>query len=249
MSGTLTAKEYEIHFYEVNYKKRALMTSLIDYFNDVAIYQSEQLKGGFEYLTENHVAWILYKWDITVVKYPKYGEKVTVRTRPTAFKKFYGYRKFDILDENGEVLAFANSLWLLVDTNSKKPLKIPHDVIELYGLAVEDNKTLKIDNINKLEKVDDVIEFKVRYSDIDTNGHVNNEKYAAWMIESVPLEITLNYSLANIKITYKKETKYGELIKVSTQKIEREDCIIFVHEINREDGELLTLGETVWKKA
>ena len=48
--------------------------------------------------------------------------------------------------------------------------------------------------------------FNVRYSDIDTNGHVNNSKYVSWIIETVPLEIVLNYTLKNLKMDYKRNS-------------------------------------------
>lgn len=49
------------------------------------------------------------------------------------------------------------------------------------------------------------MEFIARYSDIDTNRHVNNVKYADWSIEIVPLDIVMSYCLKRMKITYKKK--------------------------------------------
>ncbi|MCY6372124.1 acyl-[acyl-carrier-protein] thioesterase [Clostridium ganghwense] len=248
MAGVLTEKEYEIHFYEVNYKKKALITSLIDYLNDVAIYQSEQLGIGLDYMLENNMAWILYKWDISVKEYPKLGDKIRVRTLAHSIRKFYAYRKFYIVDEQDKIIATANSIWMLIDIKNKKPMRIGKEIEKVYRLTEENVGILKIDNINKVERIDNNVEFKVRYSDIDTNGHVNNEKYAAWIIESVPLDIVLNYTLINIKITYKKETKYGEKIKVLTQKEDKEEYVILIYKIIKDNGEELTLGETTWKK-
>lgn len=247
MSGVLAEKEYEIHFYEVNYKKKALMTSLIDYFNDIAIHQSEELGVGLEYLLERGVAWILYKWDITVREYPKIGDKIKVRTIPYSLRKFYAYRKFYILDSEGKIMAEANSVWMMIDIKNKRPIRINEEIVKAYGLEDSAGEILKIENVDKIQRIDNEILFKVRYSDIDTNGHVNNEKYAAWMIESIPLDVVLNYTLINIKITYKKETKYGENIKVLTQRNDSEDEIVFIHKIVKEEEEL-TLGQTVWKK-
>ncbi|MCY6354301.1 acyl-[acyl-carrier-protein] thioesterase [Clostridium sp. ZS2-4] len=247
MSRVLTEKEYEIHFYEVNYKKKALMTSLIDYFNDVAIYQSEELGVGLDYLLERNMAWILYKWDITIKEYPKIGDKIKVRTLPYSLRKFYAYRKFYILDAEGKTIAEANSVWMLIDIKNKRPIRVNEELVKAYGLENNAGESLKIENIDKIQRIDNEILFKVRYSDIDTNGHVNNEKYAAWMIESIPKDVVLNYTLVNIKITYKKETKYGENIKVLTQRNESEDEIVFIHQIVKDEEEL-TLGHTVWRK-
>lgn len=248
MERAITEKQYEIHYYEVDYRKKALITSLIDYFNDVATFQSEDLGIGIDYMTKNNMAWILYKWDISVNRYPKYGEKVTVKTEPCGVRKFYAYRKFQITDSNGQVLANAKSIWLLINIKERKPLRINEHLINTYGLNDDNNECFKIDNIDKISEAENTIEFKVRYSDIDTNGHVNNEKYAAWLIESVPLEVVLNYTLRNMKITYRKEVKYGEYIKVLNSSKTDDNRIIFTHKVVEENGEEMTLGETLWEK-
>lgn len=247
MGRKITEKEYEVHYYEVDYRKKALMTSLIDYFNDIATYQSETLGIGIEYMIKNNMAWILYKWDIHVEKYPSYGDKIIVKTEPCGANKFYAYRKFEIRDCEGNILARANSIWLLIDIKERKPIRVSEDLLEAYGIK-ENNEIIKIQDVKKLCKIENTIEFKTRYSDIDTNGHVNNEKYAAWLIESVPLDIVLNYTLTNIKIIYKKETKYGESIKIETDSVFGDDKMVFSHKIVNKDEVTITLGETVWQK-
>ncbi|KGN03187.1 acyl-ACP thioesterase [Clostridium novyi A str. 4570] len=248
MSGIITEKQYEIHYYEAHLKQQATITNIIDFFTDVSTFQSEELGVGINYMMENNMAWILYKWDINVERYPRYREKILAVTEPYSIKKFYAYRKFYILDENRNVIASAKSTWLLIDTKKRRPLRISEEMVKAFGLENKE-ETLEIENVHKLPEENTEINFKVRYSDIDTNGHVNNEKYVAWMIESIPRDIILNYTLKNTKITYKKETMYGESIKVITGKIkEDEDKVIFVHNILRENGELLTEGETLWEK-
>lgn len=50
MQPNLFEQEYRIHYYEIDYKKRALITSLMNYFDDVATCQSEKLGVGIDYL-------------------------------------------------------------------------------------------------------------------------------------------------------------------------------------------------------
>ncbi|CAG7838923.1 acyl-ACP thioesterase [Clostridium novyi B str. ATCC 27606] len=247
MSGVITEKEYEIHYYETHTKHQATITNIIDFFTDVATFQSEKLGVGLDFMMENKMAWMLYKWDINVHRYPKYREKIIVVTEPYAIKKFYAYRKFYILDENRNVIATAKSVWLLIHIEKRKPLKISSEIIKAYNLT-DKKSDIKIEKLGKLPEEYTSLEFRVRYSDIDTNGHVNNEKYAAWMLESLPRNIISEYTLINIKITYKKETLYGENIRVLTGIKESEDKVVFIHNVIRENGELLTEGETVWKK-
>lgn len=37
-----------------------------------------------------------------------------------------------------------------------------------------------------------------RRSDMDMNGHINNVTYLAWALETVPIDIYLNYKLSQV---------------------------------------------------
>ena len=208
--------------------------------------QREKLGVGVDYLKERNIAWMLYKWDIKIHKYPVYGDSVKVRTLPHSFKKFYAYRLFDILNLQGEKLVSANSAWLLINTSKKRPIKITKDMYRAYH--IQSAEPLEIEEIKQPSSIDVEKEFHVRYSDIDTNRHVNNVKYAAWAIETLPLDIVLNYTLANLKVTYKKETTYGKTIKALTQVLNHSDNITCLHSIVDEDGKVLCLLESRWVK-
>lgn len=247
MGNLITAKEYEVHYYEVDYKKRALITSIMNYFDDVAIKQSEEGNVGLDYMAENKIAWVLYKWDINIYKYPLHGEKIKVRTNPRCFRRFYAYRTFDIMNENGEILVEASSVWFLIDVEKRKPKKIGEDMRQAFGISEDDVDILEIPKISPIINKNVEKTFNVRYSDIDTNGHVNNVKYVSWAIETVPLEVVKNYLLRNINITYEKETTYGETIKVSTEVIEEENRIICKHIIIDKEGKRLTTAQTIWE--
>lgn len=244
MKPATLKQEYRIHYYDIDYKKNALITSLMNYFDDVAMLQSEQLGIGLEYLKKHCKAWVLYKWDITIHRFPTYGDKIKVKTIPYAFNKFYAYRRFNITDGQGEQLVSANSVWLFIDTEKRRPIKITEDMYKAY--RIESGKPQEIEEIQKPVSIDIEKEFEVRYSDIDTNQHVNNVKYAAWALETVPLDVVLNYTLTNLKVTYRKETRYGETIKVLTQALDKDSNITCLHSIVDENNIELCLLESQW---
>jgi len=239
-------QEYRIHYYEIDYKKRALITSLMNYLDDVATCQSERLGVSIDFLRERNLAWMLYKWDISIYNYPLFGEKIIVRTAPHSFYKYYAYRWFKVLNKNNEQLVKANSQWIFVDTAKKRPVKIPDEIYEIYGVCADN--PLIIEGAMPPSSVDTQKLFQVRFSDIDTNRHVNNVKYAAWALETLPLEIILNYSLIRLKVTYKKETTYGKIIKAITQILDQGDNIRCLHGIVDEDDRQLCILESTWMK-
>ncbi|MBK5241171.1 acyl-ACP thioesterase domain-containing protein [Clostridium sp.] len=244
----ITDRNYNVHYYEVDIHKRALITSIIDYLGDMAMYQSEILGVGVDYLKENKMAWVLYKWDITMESYPLLNETIKVKTFAHSFRKFYAYRKYEIIDGRGNKIGYASSVWILINTDRRRPIRIISDMYEVYGIDDSNNDALNIKDIQGINTVHEEKSFNVRYSDIDTNMHVNNVKYVAWALETIPKDIVLNYELKNIRVTYIKETTYGETVNVSTEIIREESKTICKHKIVNEDGTELTLLESTWFK-
>lgn len=244
--GKIAEKEYEIHYYEVDYKRRVLLTSIMNYFNDICTEQSDKLGISIDFMKEKGIAWIIYKWDIDIKRYPVYGEKIKVGTEPYSFRKFYAYRKFWIEDEAGSIIVTANTVWFLIDTARRKPLRVSENMYDAFGVSPDKNDALDIRKLSVPGDTDLVREFSVRYSDIDTNNHVNNVNYAAWVLETVPPQVAMKYALKNISLVYEKETFYGEVIKVCTSTEDLVDGVLCSHKILDKEGDILNIAETRW---
>lgn len=243
----VTEREYIIHYYEIDYQQRALPTTLINYFQDIALFQSEQVGIGLDFLQKNHLAWSLYQWDILIKNYPVFGQKLKVSTNACYFEKFNAYREFKVTDEHGELMVYAFSRWVLLDTEKMRLTKIPKMIYQAYGLDPDQIKVSEMSKLDEPREIEYMKDFTVRYSDIDTNKHVNNAKYVEWAIETIPLETVLNYSLNNIKAMYKKETKYGTKVQVRTEIVTESDQLRGLHQIVDEQDTTLCLLETTWK--
>ena len=99
---------------------------------DCCTFQSEDMNIGVEYLAEQKQAWVLSSWEIKIRRYPVMGEKICVETWPYAFKGFYGYRNFRITNGRGEKLVLANSVWVYMDMERMRPMRIPEKVADAY---------------------------------------------------------------------------------------------------------------------
>ena len=121
-----------VRYSECNAKAEITLPALVNYLQDCCTFQSEDLRIGVEYLKEHHEAWLLSSWQIVIKRYPKMGEEITVSTWPYAFKSFYGYRNFTIGDEKGEVVAYANSVWIFLDTDSGRPKRVSEEMLKAY---------------------------------------------------------------------------------------------------------------------
>ena len=58
--------EGKIRYSEIDETGCLSLAGLVNYFQDVSTFQSEELGIGVEYLTERHQAWILSSWQIVI---------------------------------------------------------------------------------------------------------------------------------------------------------------------------------------
>lgn len=197
-----------IRFSEIDHTKQITLPGIVNYFQDCSIFQSEKLGYGIEYLKEHKRAWVLSSWQVVAERYPKLGEGVKVSTWAVDFKGMFGNRNFSIEDENGEYAAYANSLWVYMDTERGRPARPPVQETEAYGTG----EALKMDYASRKIKLPEEMEkfpgFTVRKCHIDTNEHVNNCQYVQMALETVDEDRRVR----QLRAEYKRSAVCGDTI-------------------------------------
>ncbi|WP_315081770.1 acyl-ACP thioesterase domain-containing protein [uncultured Clostridium sp.] len=247
--GKIFSKEYEVNYYDVDSNLKCKLSSIINYICDVGSRQSELIGGGMEYCTTNNCAWVFYKYDIKMYRYPKFGETISLTTKAIGFKKFYGLRKYYIKDSEGVLIGEALALFFLINIEKRRPMRIQKEQYEFYGVDDDLDHDVSMEDIEKVEEEQFIKEFQIRYSDIDSNKHVNNVKYIEWAIEAVPLETIKEYELNRIKVLFAKETTYGKTISsTATLRQIDENHLKTYHKIKNDEGTEITFLEADWIK-
>ena len=199
-----------VRYSEVNSEKILTLPALLDYLQDCCTFQSEELGVGVDYLADNHAAWVLSSWQIRICRYPEFGEQITVSTWAYDFKGFYGYRSFKVEGEDGELLAYANSLWVFMDTDTMRPMRINQKMIDVYlpqmaeiiGTDWGDRKLQVPEGGTAGEPI------RVQRCHIDTNHHVNNGKYVQMAEEFLPED----FEVGELRVEYKKAAVLGDVL-------------------------------------
>ena len=196
-----------VRYSEVDSKGQMTWLALMDYFQDCSVFHSESVKLGVEYLGRKHLAWVLSSWQIQVNRYPKLGEKIVVATFPYEFKGFFGMRNFLLMTEAEEVLACANTMWTLLDTEKMVPAKPTEEMLQKYVLEERypmDYRGRKIaipDNGSKQPAVPVTKEY------LDTNFHVNNGQY----VRIAKMYLPDRVSVKQLRAEYRKSAVLGDV--------------------------------------
>lgn len=197
-----------VRYSEVDERQNLTLNSVINYFQDCSTFQSEEIGLGIRYLAEKRRAWILSSWQIVIDRLPVFGEKITVQTWAYGFKAFYGDRNFTLLDADGRRLVSANSLWVFMDTESGRPIKIEQEQLDGYTMEKRLNMDYAPRKIRMPEEMVEREHFQVLRHQLDTNHHVNNGQYVQMAHEFLPE----GFCLYQTRAEYKKAATLHDVI-------------------------------------
>jgi acyl-ACP thioesterase len=197
-----------VRYSECNEKSDMTVSALVNYFQDCCTFHSESLNLGRQYWEDNQVAWILSYWHIVIERFPKLGEEICISTWPYEIKGFMAHRNFLIKDENQQVIAYANSVWAYMDTAKGRLKRVDEAQKRMYEEEppypmVE--KSRKVEVKGELEAKET---FKVQRFYIDSNQHVNNEKYILMAMEYLPED----FIIKSVRVEYKQSAVLGDVV-------------------------------------
>lgn len=197
-----------IRYSEVDSQGKLTLNSLLNYFQDVTTFHSEDLGLGVSYLMQSNLVWVLSAWQIVVKRYPSLGERVKVGTAPYEFKGFMGLRNFVMMTEEGECLAVANSMWTLLNTETQRPVIPTADMVEGYVLEEKLEMEYAPRKITVPEGGWDCEPILIKKQHLDTNQHVNNGQYVDMAMEYLPADFTIR----QMRAEYKMQTLLNEVL-------------------------------------
>lgn len=224
-----------VRYSEVDSSGRLTIPSLINYLQDCCTFQSEDLGVGLPYLRERGIGWVVTSWWIHVEGLPMMGDHITLKTWPTSFRGFLGYRNFTLENEKNEVLVEVNSLWILMNIREGKPAKLPEEMKAAYVLEPALERDWGARKRRPDEQAKEDYRFQVQGMHIDTNGHMNNEKYVAAAQECLPK----GFAASDIYVEYKKSAMKGD--EVICMKSLRDDGMQVV--LRDPEGEIFSIVE------
>lgn len=197
-----------IRYSETDSECRLTLEALLDYFQDCSTFHSEDLEIGLQYLNERNLFWVLISWQIVVDRYPELGERVSIGTFPYEFKGCFGYRNFCMLDESGNYIARANTLWTLLDKDSLRPGHPTKEMLEKYTLEEKlpmeyTGRKIEIPENGSMEAPITVMPWH-----LDANQHVNNGQYVRMAMSL----LSEHFPVAQLRAEYKRQAHLGDVL-------------------------------------
>lgn len=237
-------EEFPVFWHDANVYGKMTFAAISRYIQETAWNHSDNLGVGFKKALELNQIWVVMRLLISVEKFPAWGDNVRFETWPRGVDGPWAYRDFYIKNKRDEILGGASTSWMLLDYTTHRPQK--PDLVK-HALPLVNSKLALGRKAEKIAERGNFIladKRKLRFSDIDLNGHVTNSKYIEWIADT--MGDNGNYKkFQTLQINFVSEAMFGEEVEMwraDTENACYVKCIrksdtktIFIAELNGTD--------------
>jgi acyl-ACP thioesterase len=239
-----------VRSYETGVDGRLQVPVLCRLLQEAATIHAAELGVSVESLIEDGCAWVLSRMRVVVHRWPTVDDEVVIETWPQALNRLTTERRFEVRLADGPVLATATTLWLVLDLERRRPIRVPSRIVEALSRHDVGDTPVRAEKLNDPNLVEGQSEFGVRRSDLDLAGHVNNTSYVEWIVEAIPDDLWSRHVLSELDISYLAESHRGEAIVSGFQRRQTADGWEVLHRLTRKghDG-VVARARTSWRSA
>ena len=236
---------YTVRRYELGPDTRLRPTQLCNYLEDAAGAHADLLGVGLADMHKLGLSWVLAKMRLDIEALPGEGAAVQVYTRPVGVERLQFRRDFTV-SVGDHVAARAVTQWVIMNLSSRRlermPLHVAALVPEHPDMAMEGADIRPADPAEGLPGP----LFPVRLDDIDQNRHVNNVRFAGFVLEAAQVFGTHGKALRRLDLAFKAEGKEDDVITCRTAPCPTRPGRL-LHGLYREqDGRELVRAVTEW---
>lgn len=229
-------ERYEVKVYEADNLERGGLVTLFNYFQNTAwshYNRVDKVRGPF--LTKNQI-WAMTRVEVQLRRPARWQEVVEVETWSRGLERMMAFRDFIIRDAKGQTIAAGTATWVVLDLETKR-------IQRLSDIAGKWPSKPDVFSINKnADKIDPPANskhgevFRVKYSDMDLNHHVNSSRYIQWMLDSLGREFLEKYEISKAEINYLDEAMPGDEVFTGSEKVS-DTPVVFLANVTRKGND------------
>ena len=209
----LYTREFRINHASTDRFGRAKASFLLDILQEVAGDHSAILGTDRQALTQRNLFWAVIRHRVQVTRFPGPEETLRVETWPMPTTRTAYPRSTIAYDEKGQEVFRAISLWVLMDRDTRAMVLPGRSGVEVNGLLRGCELAAPGSMIPREFAETDIR--RVRFSDLDVNGHMNNCRYLDWVTDLLPSAFHQVHSPEEFTICYLSEIREDEELLLS----------------------------------
>lgn len=210
------------HSWSTEYKITSLLANpqgylglfgALNLLQETAWNHAETLGFGLHDMEKAGLYWVLTRQTLHMKSWPRIGTTVHVKTWLCPPEGAFLTREFSLCDEHHHEIGTCATSWLALDRLSKKILPV-HNLRPWDQLSSPRITGITPEKIPVTGTYERLARYRVRNSDLDINQHVNNTKYAQWILDAIPYELHRKLALKTYAVNFLAETHLGDKVEI-----------------------------------
>ena len=211
---TFYNEEMNISFNQCDKNHKLSFAEILRISSDVAGNDYDRLGLTWKRFNDLKAVFVVSRVSFRFHKFPKATQNIRVKTWTETSLPLQFVRMYDFYDaQSSELLISGISHWLYVNTETKRIIKTKDFTERKIAEYQTEHKAFEPGKIAIPDDMKFLCERPIYFSDIDANGHANNSRYGAFVLDSLPEEFQ-NKEFTDFKLNFSKETKQNQILKI-----------------------------------
>jgi len=202
--------------FDVDFSGHLTIGQLGNHLLNAAGFHANERGFGIARLNEDDNTWVLSRLAIEFNELPREYQHFTVETWVEAVMRMFTCRNFAIKDQMGNPIGYARTVWAMINRQSRKPVdllsindgRLPEWVVADKECPIAPPSKIKV----TVSEPCDIV--RVKYSDIDINGHMNSCRYIEHILDVFSIKFFKDHAIKRFEIAYMAECLFGEELAI-----------------------------------
>ncbi|MDE7418689.1 MAG: acyl-[acyl-carrier-protein] thioesterase [Muribaculaceae bacterium] len=214
---TIITRTYYLSAAECNAQQEMSLPLLAQKLIDVATEHANILEIGNPSMPSHDMGWVLSRLTVEMDRYPRENTDYSITTWVEDWNRHFSRRAFSISDANGNILGYARSIWMVLNTSDRSNAGLsglnfnPEWISEIECPIPMQEKHARIEPDGN-ESV-----YRFKYCDIDFYRHVNTVRYIDLLLNQFSMQAYDDNIVNRLELSFLHEASYGMEVRIMKQ--------------------------------
>jgi len=244
--GKIGTYQFVAEPFHVDYTGHLTIGVLGNHLLNVAGFHSHDRGFGIDRLNKEHYTWVLSRLALEMYDLPMQYESFTIETWVENVYRLFTDRNFAVLNKEGKAIAYARSVWAMIDTETRKPVDLMaiHDG-DIAGYICDKDCPIDKPSRIKVNSKEPVAILPVKYSDMDINGHVNSIRYIEHILDLFPVDAFKEKRVRRFEMAYVAETMATDTMAYYMDKVDDDNFDI---EVKKNQADVVCRSKVIFDR-
>ena len=174
---------------------------------------------GYTYMQSQQRGWVLSRLVLDFTALPATGEDYCVTTWVNRVFRQFTDRNFAICRPDGTPYGYGISTWALIDYATRQPISLDTMPDSFRQAMIDEVPPIGSYGRARCKSSNPAATRDCRYSDLDTNGHVNSIRYIDMALDLFTADWHRSHNVRRIELAYGLEGHEGDHLEIYKEEL------------------------------